>query len=71
MKVEYTKNAAMVDIIDGGKNIKMKKLASCVNDENWTLNDCEKDCPKYYGCYAVAMANDILREYEMCRVSYK
>ena len=54
----------MKDIINDGKNIKMKNLTGCGIDENWTLDDCEKNCSKYYSCYAVAEANDILREYE-------
>ena len=54
----------MADIIDNGRNIKMKDLTGCINDENWTLDDCEKNCPKYYRCCAVAEANDILKEYE-------
>jgi hypothetical protein len=52
------------DVIDNGNNIKMKNISGCVDDENWTLDDCERGCPKYYGCYAVAEANDILKEYE-------
>lgn len=53
-----------MDIIDNGRNIKMKDLTGCVNDENWTLDDCEKNCSKYYSCCAVAEANDILKECE-------
>ena len=53
-----------MDIIDNGRNIRMKNLTGCVNDENWTLDDCEKNCSKYYSCCAVAEANDILKEYE-------
>ena len=52
------------DVIDNGKNIKMKNITGCAISEHWTLDDCEKSCPKYYGCYSVALANDILKEYE-------
>ena len=52
-------------IIDNGKNIKMKSIAGCIEDDNWTLDDCEKKCPKYYSCCSVAEANDILRDYEI------
>ena len=52
------------DVIDGGKNIKMINMTGCGINECWTLNDCETKCPKYYGCYAVALANDVLKEYE-------
>lgn len=54
----------MKDIINNGTNIKMRNLAGCVNDKNWTLEDCENKCSKYYSCYAVTEANDILKEYE-------
>ena len=53
-----------MDIIDNGRNIKMINLAGCIPDSNWTLDECEKKCPKYYSCSAVAEANDILKEYE-------
>lgn len=52
------------DVLNNGKNIKMKNIAGCTEDESWTLDDCETKCPKYYGCYSVALANDILKEYE-------
>jgi hypothetical protein len=53
------------DVIDDGKNIKMINMTGCCKiDENWTLNDCETTCSKYYSCCAVALANDVLKEYE-------
>lgn len=52
------------DVIDGGKNIKMKNMTGCGVSENWTIDDCETKCPKYYGCYAVSLANDVLKKYE-------
>lgn len=55
------------DVIGNGKNIKMFNLTGCCEvDKEWTLNDCEHGCPKYSSCYAVALANDILKEYEEC-----
>lgn len=52
-------------VIDNGKNIKMINLTGdCEIDKEWTLSDCEYGCPRYHTCYAVALANDILREYE-------
>lgn len=39
-------------------------MTGCGIDESWTLDDCEANCPNYYGCYAVALANDVLKEYE-------
>ena len=52
------------NILDNGRNIKMKNIAGCVANEDWTLDDCEKNCLKYYGCYSVSLAHDILKEYE-------
>lgn len=57
-------NSKFDDVIDNGRNIKMINMAGCGIDEDWTLDDCESKCPKYYGCYAVALANDVLKEYE-------
>ena len=52
------------DVLDGGRNIKMMNLTGCGIDESWTLDDCESNCQKYYSCYAVALADDVLSEYE-------
>ena len=56
--------SAFDDVIDGGNNVKMRNMTGCGIDENWTLDDCESSCPKYYSCYAVSLANDLLKEYE-------
>ena len=52
------------DVIDNGRNIKMQNITGCDIGRGWTLNDCENRCSKYYGCDAVALANDVLKEYE-------
>ena len=52
------------DVIDDGRNVKMQNMTGCGISEDWTLDDCESKCPKYYSCYAVALANDLLNEYE-------
>ena len=57
-------NPKFNDVIDNGRNIKMINMTGCGIDENWTLDDCENKCPKSYRCYAVALANDVLKEYE-------
>lgn len=51
-------------IVDNGKDIRISSIAGCVEDINWTLNDCEHKCPKYSSCDTVAMANDILKSCE-------
>ena len=48
-------------VIDNGTNIDMSKICGCTNG---TLNDCENNCTRYYCCYNIALANDILKEYE-------
>ncbi len=52
------------DVIENGRNIKMHNMTGCGIGEGWTLDDCEGRCPKYYSCYAVALANDVLKEFE-------
>lgn len=56
------------DVIDDGKNIKMANLTGCGIDDEWTLDDCEAKCPRYHSCYAVSLANDVLKGYEMAGV---
>lgn len=47
-------------VLQSGKDFDMSKICSC----NKTMNQCERDCGKYYSCENIAMANDILVEYE-------
>lgn len=53
------------DVIDDGRNIKMANMTGCGVYESWTLDDCETKCSYYYRCNAVALANDVLKEYEI------
>lgn len=61
------------NVIDDGADIRMKDIANCKDDVNWTLGDCERKCPGYDGCYGVMIANDILKLYEElsfdCRIT--
>lgn len=50
-------------IINGGQDYDVSHISSCES----TLDKCEKECPRYYSCDTVAMANDILRDYEVNR----
>lgn len=43
-------------------DIDMSKIGGCPHTHS--LDECEKSCKKYHSCYAVALANDILVEYE-------
>lgn len=52
------------DVVENGRNILMKNLTGCSIPDNWTLDDCESKCCKYYSCYAVSLADDVLKEYE-------
>lgn len=49
-------------IIDDGTNldIDISKISSCPYH---SMDECEKNCAKYSGCYTIAYANDILVTY--------
>lgn len=48
-----------------GPDVLMNKICGCYKcQDNWTLTDCENQCERYYNCYNVAVANDILKEKE-------
>ena len=55
------------DVLDGGKNIRMRPFTGCDIGVNQTLADCEETCPQYHRCYAVTLANDALVAYEKLR----
>lgn len=50
-------------IINGGQDYDVSHISSCDS----TLSKCEENCPHYYSCNTVTMANDILRDYEVNR----
>jgi len=53
-------------VLKEGKDIAMTKICGCghITSDNWTLDKCEKVCPKHSDCCNVTLANDILKEYE-------
>lgn len=53
-------NGKFDGVLNNGKDFYMSKICSC----NKTMNQCERACGKYYSCENIAMANDILVEYE-------
>lgn len=46
-------------VLSNGTDFDMSKICSC----NKKISECEK-CIRYYRCENVAMADDILKEYE-------
>lgn len=42
-------------------DVDMSKICGCTNK---TMNWCEENCKKYYSCDNIAIANDLLKEYE-------
>lgn len=47
-------------VLNNGRDFDMSKVCSC----NKKISECEKQCTRYYRCDNVAMADDILKEYE-------
>ena len=50
-------------LLNDGQDFDVFRISSCES----TLDKCEKECPRYYSCDTVAMAEDILRDYELNR----
>ena len=48
-------------IRNDGADIDISKISSCFST---SVEECETNCPNYYGCQTIAMANDILAAYE-------
>lgn len=49
-------------VLNNGLNIDMLQICAC--NMATTLSACEINCPLYYRCSNVALANDILTLYE-------
>lgn len=47
-------------VLNNGRDFDMSKVCSC----NKKISECEERCQRYYSCDNVAMANDVLKEYE-------
>ena len=48
-------------IRNDGADIDISKISSCFST---SVEECETNCPNYYGCQTIAMANNILAAYE-------
>ena len=46
--------------LNNGMEFDLSKISSCER----TLTSCEQECSKYYSCDMVALANDILLQFE-------
>ena len=62
MNLEKLQPEELDAIIDDGTNldIDISKISSCPYH---SMDECEKNCAKYSGCYTIAYANDILVTY--------
>ena len=62
-----SKSKSQITETDEGPDVYMKSICGCANilDNNWLSRDCERFCPRYYNCHNIAIANDILAEYEL------
>lgn len=47
-------------VLNNGTDFDMSKICSC----NKKISECEKQCARYHRCDSVAMADDILKDYE-------
>lgn len=48
-------------VLKNGTDFDMTQICNC---EYKTMDECEKHCLKYHDCHNIAMANDILRDFE-------
>lgn len=50
---------------ENGPDVLMKEICGCDKcTEDWTLSDCENRCERYFACNNVAVANDMLADYD-------
>lgn len=54
-------------VLNNRTDFDMSKICSC----NKKISECEKQCARYYRCDSVAMADDILKEYEERKLSWE
>ena len=50
-------------VLEQGRDLDMTKICGCSDADK--MSDCEATCGNYYDCCNIALANDILVEYEM------
>lgn len=53
------KNAVFFE--NGIPDVNISKISSC---SSCSMSECEKKCARYYHCDTIALAEDILKEYE-------
>lgn len=49
-------------ITRSGLDVDIAKIGSCPYH---SMDECSEKCEKYYRCYTIMLANDLLVEYEM------
>jgi hypothetical protein len=67
LRKEAYLDEAIVNDDKGDPDVLMSVICGCerANLPGWTLSECEKHCGRYYNCDNVALANDILSDYEL------
>lgn len=45
-----------------GFDVDIAKISSCPYH---SMEECQEKCEKYYRCYTISLANDLLVEYEL------
>lgn len=49
-------------VIRNGLDVDIAKISNC---QYHSMDECQEKCEKYYRCYTIALANDLLVEYEL------
>lgn len=53
----------MEDVVTrNGLDVDIAKINNC---QYHSMDECQEKCEKYYRCYTIALANDLLVEYEL------
>ena len=54
-------------VLNNGEDLDMGAICGCTTQK---MSECEANCIRYYNCYNIAFANDILVAYE-CDEEYE
>lgn len=49
-------------VTKNGLDVDIAKLSNCPYH---SMDECQEKCEKYYRCYTISLANDLLVEYEL------